>query len=598
MPTLDAVFRLHDGYSKHLNKMMSMTDKMASKVVSTSNKVDKMDHAIAKAGSNTSGIDKVIRSIGKLLGITILAAGAIKGMGIADEFINTRARLDIMNDGLQTTAELQDKIMESANRARGSYSDMATSVAKMGILASENFKSNDELIAFTELVQKSFKVGGAGTQEQQAGMYQLAQAMAAGKLQGDEFRSIMENAPMIAEAIAKYTGKSKGDLKEMSSDGVITADIIKGAMFSMADDINDKFESMPKTFGEIWNQIRNGAIDAFDPVITRINELINTDAFQGFVNILIEGFNLVAIGLEGIINGFIWFGQVIQENWTIIQPILMSLGMMLFAIFSMTLFNLGKISTMWLVAFWPIGIVIGILAVLIGWIMYFGDSFIQTCEIVGGGISVLDALFNNLVALVANSVYVTFNTVDNFITGCVNAAIGGINLLIEQLNKLPGVAIPALNKFEGIIKDGLEVEYMSIADAWNRGKAQGNDFGNTIKSGVGGLANITQGMFDKLTAPATIGGANGFDFNDFMVDGAMPVTEPKGKKLKVNMDKEDIKYIKDLAERDYIAKFQTATLAPNINVNIESTGSKDSDRKLSERISKILQEEIAIAREG
>lgn len=598
MPTLDAVFKLHDGYSKHLNKMMSMTDKMSSKVVSTSGQVDKMDRAIAKAGTNTSGIEKATKSIGRLLGITALTVGALKGMGIADEFINTRARLDIMNDGLQTTAELQDKIMESANRARGSYTDMAASVAKMGILAGENFNSNDELIAFTELVQKSFKVGGAGTQEQQAGMYQLAQAMAAGKLQGDEFRSIMENAPMIAEAIAKYTGKSKGELKEMSSDGVITADIIKGAMFNMADDINDKFDSMPKTFGEIWNQIKNGAINAFDPIITKVNELINTDAFQAFIDILVDGFNIVAIGLEGIINGFIWLGSVVQENWNIIQPILLALGVTLFGLFSMTLANLGKIAVGWVIAFWPIGLVIGILAVLIGWIMYMGNTFIATCEVIGGGINILWALLNNFAAVVVNTFYTVFNTVDNIITSCVNVAISGINTLISALNHIPGVNIGTVEQFGGLIKDGYKAEYVGLGDAWNQGKAIGNDFGSSIKSGVDGLTGITQNTFDKLTSPIDIGGASDFDFNDFMVDGAMPVTEPKGKKLKVNMDKEDIKYIKDLAERDYIAKFQTATLAPNINVNIESTGSKDSDRKLSERISKILQEEIAIAREG
>lgn len=598
MPTLDAMFKLHDGYSKQLNKMMSLTDKMSSKVVSTSGKVDKMDKVIAKTGHNTSGIDKATKSIGKLLSITALTVGAIKGMGIADEFINTKARLDIMNDGLQTTAELQDKIMQSANRAKGSYTDMAGSIAKMGILAGENFDSNNEVIAFTELVQKSFKVGGAGTQEQQSGMYQLTQAMAAGKLQGDEFRSIMENAPLIAEAIAKYTGKSKGDLKEMSSDGVITADIIKGAMFYMADDINDKFESMPKTFGDIWNRIKNGAIAAFTPVITKVNELINTEGFDSFVDIIIDGFNLIAIGLSGIINGFIWFGQVVQENWSIVQPVLIALGATLFALFAMTLVNLGRIAIGWMVGFWPITLVIGLLAILIGWVMHFGDSFITICEVVSGGVSVLWAVFNNLITGVVNMIYTVFNTVDNIITGVVNMAISGINLLIEQLNKLPGVSINALSKFEGLIKDGLEVEYMGLGDAWDKGKAMGNDFGTSTKSGIDSLANMTQGMFDKLTTPMGMDAASGFDMSDFMVDGAMPITEPKGKKLKVNMDKEDIKYIKDLAERDYIAKFSTATLAPQVSIQFGDVHETADANKIAKTVERVLREEIAVIAEG
>ncbi|GIQ63641.1 hypothetical protein PACILC2_22090 [Paenibacillus cisolokensis] len=168
------------------------------------------------------------------------------GLQTADTFISTQARLGLIADEGQTVENLQNNVFAAAQRARGDFVTMAASVSKLGLLAGDAFTDTNEIVAFTETMQKAFKVSGASTMEQQAGMYQLSQAMAAGKLQGDEFRSIMENAPMLADAIAKFTGKSKGELKEMSAEGLITADIIKAALFTAADDINKNLNRCPR----------------------------------------------------------------------------------------------------------------------------------------------------------------------------------------------------------------------------------------------------------------------------------------------------------------------------------------------------------------
>jgi hypothetical protein len=273
--------------------------------------------------------------------------------------------------------------------------------------------------------------------------------------------------------------------------------------------------------------------------------------------------------------------------------------MTLMGLFAVTLANLGKIAVGWLVAFWPVTLVVALLSVLVYWILELGDSFIQTCEIIGGSIEVLAALFDNLIILVVNSVYVTFNTVDNIITGVVNKAIDGINLLIEQLNRLPGVAIPALSQFEGLIKDGLEIEYRSLGDAWEKGKSIGNEIGTANKKTLDSLANLTQGVFDKLTAPSTGIDVDSFQFDDFLVNGALPVTnESSGDALKTSFDKEDIKYIKDLAERDYIAKYQTTALAPNISIQFGDVHENADMNQLKGRLEQILKEEIAVVAEG
>lgn len=255
-----------------------------------------------------------------------LIQGLLQGINgladTADTYINTQARLDLINDKLQTTAELQDKIFASAERARGSYTDMAAVIGRMGTLAEDAFKSNDELIAFTELMQKSFRVGGSSTMEQQAGMYQLSQAMAAGKLQGDEFRSIMENAPMLANAIAKFTGRTKGELKEMSADGTITADIIKGAMFAAADDINQKFATMPRTFGDVMTELKNSALQSFAPLIERINGMLNSESGAVFIEQLKLDIQSAVEAINNMLTAAINVYKFISSNWSLIVPII------------------------------------------------------------------------------------------------------------------------------------------------------------------------------------------------------------------------------------------------------------------------------------
>jgi len=259
-------------------------------------------------------ITQIAAAVGAYLGIT-------KTLNFADELTSTKARLDLMNDGLQTTAELQNMIYASAQRSRTSYLDTAQAVAKLGILAKDAFSSNKEMVAFAEQMNKQFKIGGASIQEQTAAMYQLTQAMASGRLQGDEFRSIMENAPMLAQAIAEYTGKSMGDLRQMSADGKITADIIKNAMFAAADETNKKFNELPVTWGQVWTSITNKAVKAFDPVLAKISQITQNDDFQTLVNNIVGGLVIIAnaaIGLFEILSSISGF---ISDNWSWIEPV-------------------------------------------------------------------------------------------------------------------------------------------------------------------------------------------------------------------------------------------------------------------------------------
>ncbi len=243
-------------------------------------------------------------------------------LNLSDQLTSTTARLNLMNDGLQTTQDLQNMIYLSAERARGSYQATADAVSKLGLMAGDAFGSSEEIIAFMEQVNKQFTIAGTEAAGIDAAMLQLTQAMGSGVLRGEEYNSILEQAPNIIQAIADYMEVPKGQLKDMAAEGQITAEIVKAAMFAAADETNTKFESMPKTFSQIWTSFQNTALMAFQPILQRMNEIANSEAFQEFVNNAIETLSMVAgIGLE-IFDLLVGVAGVVADNWSWLSPII------------------------------------------------------------------------------------------------------------------------------------------------------------------------------------------------------------------------------------------------------------------------------------
>lgn len=245
-----------------------------------------------------------------------------KVMDLSDQLTSTTARINLMNDGLQSTQDLQNMIYLSAERSRGAYQATADAVSKLGLMAGDAFSSSEEIIAFTEQLNKQFTIAGTETAGIEAAMLQLTQAMGSGVLRGEEYNSILEQAPNIIQAIADYMEVPKGQLKDMAAEGEITAEIVKNAMFAAADETNAKFEAMPKTFSQIWTSFQNTALMAFQPVLQRLNDVANSEAFQTFINGAIEALSMVAGIVVEIFNLIASVGSFIGENWSIISPII------------------------------------------------------------------------------------------------------------------------------------------------------------------------------------------------------------------------------------------------------------------------------------
>lgn len=633
MPTLKAMFKLFDGYTATIDKINRKTDEAVSKMLGASKSTDQfndqLDATGASAGAAAGGLKK-------LIGVTALLAIAKKGMDTSDEYTNTSARLDLINDGLQTQAELQDKIFAAADRSKGAYTDMASAISKMGLLAGDQFKSNDELIAFTELIQKSFKVGGASSTEQSSALLQLTQAMSAGKLQGDEFRSIMENAPMIAEAIAKFTGKSKGELKEMSADGTITSEIIKGAMFNMADDINGKFAKMPMTFADVWNKIKNGALQAFAPIIEGVNTIINSAAFNAIIGSIIVGVNFLSSAIRGLIN-------IIAENWPLIQSILMAIGIYLAATLLPGLIKVGiagliaglKIAAGWIASNAPMITMIATIALMIYALSEAGVTAEDVFGAIGGTINVIIQFFKNLGLTVANialgiggaigalgfnmesAFHNSISSVKSFWYDMLSTALTVVGRIAEELNKLPfiefdysGITSAADDyaaKAAEAAKD--KKDYKDISEAFKKGydtfdtfeegwAAQAYQDGQEAGTGLyKGLEGKLKSLTDKLTGNDKEKD-KGYNFDDFKTDPVTVKGTGKNGKVKVDMSDEDLQYLRDIAEREYINKFSTATLAPNISVTFGDVHENADMNKLKGTIEMMMREEIAVAAEG
>ena len=294
-----------------VNKVANtISSELPKSVAEASNRVAKEAAGIrAEIKSIVSQMNKGLQFAGAVTGIGFVADKikdvAVAATQTADELTSIRSRINLINDGSQTTAEIMEKVFDAAQRSRGSYTDMADSVAKLNMLAKDAFSSNDEAIAFVEQLNKQFKISGASVQEASAAMYQLTQAMAAGKLQGDEFHSIMENAPLLAQSIANEMGLTVGRLKEMSSQGLITSDIIKEALFNSAEETNAKFAEIPMTFAEVGQSIQNELIQAFQPVLEQISSIPQSGEFQALsegVGVAIRGMAIAAQGSIGLIQ--------------------------------------------------------------------------------------------------------------------------------------------------------------------------------------------------------------------------------------------------------------------------------------------------------
>lgn len=653
MPTLDAMFKLLDGYSSTIKRIVEGTDRASKSILGASKRTDDFNDALKRTEAATA---RASNGLSQFIKTAVGFAAVKKGMDLADTYTNTNARLGMITNSLAEQRSLQNDIFAAANRARGSYTEMASAASKMRMLAGDSFGSNQEAIAFTELLTKSLKVSGAGTAEQNSAFLQISQAMAAGRLQGDEFRSVMENAPMVADAIAQYMGKSKGELKELSSQGLITADIVKNAMLQAAGDIEDRFSSMPMTFADIWQRIKNDGAQAFGGVFDKANAVLNSAGVQAALNNLIgliywageatEGFIDFCTAAWPMVSPFIWAAvaalgayasaQIISNGLSLISAArfgAQAVGVGIYALslwattgatWAETTAMLGLNSALYACPIvWIVGLVLILVAAFyagVAAVNHFTGATLSGTGIIGGVIGFFAAEVINYFI----GIYNIIAAVANFFANVWNHPVSATKILFYDLavtvigymsemarsveaiiNRIPGVNVQisaGLDRFKAKI-EGAAASAKSASD-WNeivkkKDFVNGADF---VNKGYG----IGKGLADRVSNPFSgfipnLNGAGGMDYSQFFTTGNPAVVKGTGKggAVKVEADSEDIEWMRKLAERDYVARIAQNTLAPNIRVEFSGPITKETDTdSVMTHVVNELKDIIATAPEG
>lgn len=301
-----------------VQSLKSNYDNVAKSIKNGHDNQEQFNNSINTANSSSNKLLNTVKNI-------VLTLGGVTAMkslvNLSDTVTNNKARLSLVVDDGGSVEELENKIFASADRARADYLNMTSSVSKLNLNAGSAFKSNDETIAFAELLNKQFAISGAKQQEISSATLQLTQALGSGVLRGEELNAVFEASPNIIQTIADYLEVDIGKIRNMASEGLITANVIKNAMFDSADQINERFNKMPMTWSQIWTKAKNYAVKALDPVLVKINELANNQQVQEMFNMFIDGASLAAQAILGLIEGISWLVSILEP----VAPIILGI---------------------------------------------------------------------------------------------------------------------------------------------------------------------------------------------------------------------------------------------------------------------------------
>ena len=601
---------------RSLGEQAMQTNKLLEQIVANQQRHKEETEKTDNAAKNLLG---TIRKIAAASGAFALAKSFL---GFSDAQTQVNARMNLINDGQQTTAELNEMIYQSALRAKSAYFDTADAVSKMGLNAKNAFSSNQELIAFTEQINKQFKIGGASAQEQSNAMTQLTQAMAAGVLRGQDLNSILAAAPGIARTIEESMGWASGSIKQYAEDGKVTAQVVKNAMLDMADQTNAKFESIPMTLSDAMTLGKNIVQHGVQDMAAQWNDFLNTDRGQELIGEGIQLFSMLASAgvdaLSAIGRGALW----LHDNMDFIIPILLAIAAGLAIVKAAAIAeatatvagNLAKAAS-WAIANWYIVLGIALLAGLLVAVqnfMFAGQQFGIGMQEIG---AVVGGVFGFIYATGYNSFATLWNliaTFAEFFANVFNDPVAAIaHLFADLLDVIIGMVQNAASAIDALLGsnwsgkiNGFRNDLSSWVDnTFGENAIQIKRMANLdIGTTVGKWSNYGSTLGSKLdNLSLNIGDLAG-SFGDLQLGDGSGIGDigkvgKVGKVDKVDdikLSDEDLKLYRNLAERRYMNQVELKTLAPHIEVSIPESEAKNlTAQDIADKLRALLIEQSA-----
>lgn len=580
------------------------------------NEQGRFNQEISEGASQSGGLMSAVKKI----------AGAYAGIQVvemSDSLVTAKSRLDMMNDGLQSTDELYSMIYGASQRARGSLDGMTDVVARFGNNAKDAFPSNEEVVAFSELIQKQMTIAGASTQEAANAELQLSQALGSGVLRGDELNSIFEQAPNLIQGIADYLDVPIGQIREMASEGQLTADVVKASVFASADEINKKFESMPMTWGQLWQQMQNQAVMTLNPLLERINGLINTETFQTATQAIMDAFSVLASVALDVLNVVAGAISWVAGNWESLAPIIFTVvgaflaykAAMMAVKIATTIASVAQTIYNAILAANPVMIIVMAIILLIAAIYSVCQSIAKFTGIANsgfgvicGGVMVVIAFFKNLGLAVANialgiweamcacgeNIWAVFHNVFCDLQwlwyGFLKVVMDVVKGVCDVLNFIPFVNIDT-SGLESASRDyankqaeaqNNKTAFKDVGEAFNKGASTFDAFSDgwvedAFQSGAAWGDGVVDGINSMLDGFSTDINTENYESAYSNVGGDVNAIAENTADIKDGLDvtEEEIKYLRDIAEQEAINRFTTAEI--HIEQNNHNNISSDMD---------------------
>ncbi len=640
-----------------LNSAASAVNRLEQEFRQAGDAADNLNNNTNEAASSVGGLIKKVGGLAAAYA-SVQSIGAV--VNVSDRVSQTTSKLELIVDDNESVKELEQKIMASANRSRAAYLDTAESIARIANNTGDVFKSNDEIIAFMETVNKQFVLGGTSAAAASGAMTQLVQGLAAGALRGDELNSVLEGAPGIARAIEESMGWASGSIKNYAEQGLVTAEVVKNAMLSSADQVNKDFESMDMTWGQVMTRIKNEALVSFEPVLKKVNELANNPKIQSFALSFINALSMVGVVALNIFDIVVGAASVIADNWSWISPIVygvaIALGIYTAALiayntiqaisnglkaiaaaretilaaktamstgatFAATAAQYGFNAALYACPLtWIILIIIAAIAAIyaiVAAINHFAGTSLSATGLIVGYFYALYAKIANYFILLWNSI-VDFV---NFFANVFNDPVASVKMLflgltenvigyviemaraIENIiNKIPGVNIDitsGLDNFRDSVKRTAEKvknesewkevvskkDFLDISEYAQKGYSKGQKVESNVKDKISNIMDGLKGSEDKVKLP---------EYESKGIGDIAKNTKDTSKNTgsmadSMEITDEDVKYLRDMAEKEAINRFTTASIKIDMQNTNNINSGMDIDGFVGQLESKLLE---------